>query len=97
MSILTLQVLIIIGIMIILGIIIGFIAGLIWKNNRPIGVKGDYLVAIFSTVVFGLMAWFLIPALGFSQTLKFLGTFGDAPFIALGILWLIRYLDKKQS
>lgn len=97
MSIVMLQVLIIVGIMIIFGIIIGFIAGLIWKNYRPIGAKGDYLVAILSTIVFGLMAWFLIPALGFSQTIKFLGTFGDVPFIALGILWLIRYFDKRQS
>ena len=96
MSVVTLQVLIIIGIMFVIGIIIGFVAGLIWKDNRPLGVKGDYLIAILSSVVFGLLAWFLLPALGFSQTLKLLGTFGDVPFISLGILWLIRYINKRN-
>jgi len=90
------QALIIVGIEIVIGLVIGFIAGLIWKENRPIGVKGDYIVAIVSTVVFGLGAWFLIPALGFSQTLRFLGVFGDVPFISLAILWLIRYLNKNK-
>jgi hypothetical protein len=46
MSVVMLQVLIIIGIMIVVGALIGFIAGLIWKDNRPIGVKGDYLIIV---------------------------------------------------
>ena len=96
MSVVMLQVLIIIGIMIVVGAFIGFIAGLIWKDNRPIGVKGDYLVAILSSIVFGVGEWFLIPALGFNQTVKLLGTFIEAPSIALIILWLIRYFHKTR-
>jgi hypothetical protein len=88
------QLLLIIGIMIIYGLIIGFVAGLIWKANRPIGVGGDYVVAILSCVVFGLAEWYLLPELGFSQTIKLIGVFGEVPFIALIILWLIRYFKK---
>jgi hypothetical protein len=96
MSVVTLQILIIIGIMIIAGIIIGTIAGLIWKDNRPLGVKGDYAIAVLSSIVFGIAEWFLIPALGFNQTMKLLGTFVEAPIISLGILWLIRYIYKNK-
>ena len=88
------QFLLVAGIMIVYGVIVGFVAGLIWKENRPIGVMGDYIVAIISCVVFGLGAWYLIPALGFSQPIKLLGVFADTPFVALIILWLIRYLKK---
>ncbi len=96
MSVVMLQVLIIIGIMILYGIVIGFIAGLIWKENRPIGIKGDFIAAILSSIVFGLGEWFLIPALGFNQTMKLLGTFIEAPLISLALLWLIRVINKRK-
>jgi len=90
------QVLIIVGIMILYGLIIGFVAGLIWKKNRPIGVKGDYLVALLSTIGFGLLEWFLLPALNFSPIFTLIGVLGEVPFIALAILWLIRYMNRDK-
>ena len=96
MSIILLQVLIIVGIMTVIGIVIGFIANFVWKENRPIGVKGDFIAAILSCIVFGLGEWFLLPALGFNQTVKLLGTFIEAPIIAFAVLWLIRYIDKRK-
>jgi hypothetical protein len=91
----TAQFFLITGIMIIYGIVIGFVAGLIWKDNRPIGVRGDYIVAIASCVVFGLGEWYLLPLLNFGKTIQMLGTFLEAPGIALFILWIIRYAKKK--
>ena len=96
MSIELQQALIIIGVMVVYGIVIGFVAGLIWKENKPIGSKGDYLVAILSTIVFGLLEWFLLPELGFGQTIRLLGVFVEVPFIALAVLWLIRYIQKNR-
>ena len=32
------------------GLLMGYLAGLIWKDNGPIGVKGDYIAAILSAV-----------------------------------------------
>jgi uncharacterized membrane protein YeaQ/YmgE (transglycosylase-associated protein family) len=83
------------GIMLVYGVVIGFIAGLIWKENKPIGVKGDYIVAVVSCVVFGLGEWYLLPMLNFGKTIQLLGTFLEAPGIALAILWLIRFVKKK--
>ncbi len=84
------QVLIVIVAMIVVGLLMGYIAGLIWKNKRPIGVKGDYIAAIISTVVVGLMDWFIIPAMGFGSTLQLIGVIFEPALAALIVLWIIR-------
>ena len=94
MSVVFLQILILIGIMIVVGLVIGYIAGLIWKDNRPIGIKGDYIVAIISAIVMGLIDWFVIPAMGFSQTMKLIGVILEPPLGALAVLWVIRIAKK---
>jgi len=66
-------ILIVILAMIVVGLLMGYIAGLIWKDNRPIGVQGDYIAAIISTVVMGLIDWLVIPSMGFSDTLRNVG------------------------
>ena len=94
MSVLVLQILILIGLMILVGLLVGFIAGLIWKDNRPYGVMGDFLIAIVSAIIFGLMDWFVIPAMGFSQTMKLIGVALEPPLGALAVLWIIRLAKK---
>jgi len=84
------EILILIVAMIIVGLIMGFIAGLIWKDNRPIGVKGDYIAAVITTVIVGLLDWYVIPAMGFSDTVKWLGIIFEPPLSALLVLWIIR-------
>jgi uncharacterized membrane protein YeaQ/YmgE (transglycosylase-associated protein family) len=88
------ELLILIIAMAIVGLIIGFIAGLIWKENRPIGVMGDYLVSVVASIVIGLLDWFVIPAMGFSETMKYLGIALEPALGALAILWLIRVAKK---
>ena len=84
------EILILIAAMIVVGLIMGFIAGLIWKDNRPIGVKGDYIAAGATAVIVGLLDWFVIPAMGFSDTVKWLGIITEPALSALLILWIIR-------
>ena len=81
-------------ILIIVGLIIGYLAGLIWKDNRPIGIKGDYIVAVLSVVAIGLLDYYVIPAMGFSETLRWLGVVSEPWIGALLILWVIRYAKK---
>lgn len=88
-------VLILIGAMILVGLLMGFIAGLIWKDNRPIGVRGDYIVAVLSAIVIGLLDWYVIPAMGFSDTMRNIGIAIEPALGALGVLWIIR-LAKRQ-
>lgn len=80
--------------MIIVGLVAGWIGGLIWKDNRPYGVQGDYIIAIVTAVVFGLLDWYLIPALGFSDTLKWLGIATEPLLGALLVLWLARRVKR---
>lgn len=81
---------IVIAAMVAVGFLIGYAAGLIWKDNRPIGVTGDYVAAIIAAVVMGLMDWFLIPAMGFSNTIRLLGIVFEPAATALIVLWVIR-------
>jgi uncharacterized membrane protein YeaQ/YmgE (transglycosylase-associated protein family) len=90
------EILFVIVAMILVGLFIGFIAGLIWKEYRPIGVRGDYVVAVISAIVIGLIDWYIIPAMGFSETLKWLGILFEPALGALAILWLIRVAKRNR-
>ena len=80
--------------MIVVGLIAGWLAGPIWKNKRPIGVQGDYTAAIITATIVGLLDWYVIPAMGFSDSLRNLGVALE-PFLgALLVLWIIRLAKK---
>lgn len=88
------EILFLLAAMVIVGLIVGVIAGVIWKDNRPIGVRGDYIAAVISAVVIGLLDWYVIPAMGFSETLKWIGLIAEPPLGALLVLWIIRKAKK---
>ena len=77
--------------MIVVGLIIGFIAGLIWKDDR-----NNYPAAIITAVVVGLLDFYVIPMMGFSDTMKWLGVALEPALAALGVLWLIRYAKRNE-
>ena len=80
--------------MVVVGLISGWLAGPIWKNKRPIGVQGDYIAAIITALAIGLLDWYVIPAMGFSDSLRNLGV-AIEPFLgALLVLWIIRLARK---
>jgi uncharacterized membrane protein YeaQ/YmgE (transglycosylase-associated protein family) len=89
-----LSVVILIIAMIAVGVIIGALADPIWKGRHPIGVTGDYIAAIVSAVAVGLLDWYVIPAMGFSQTMKYLGVAIEPALTALIVLWVIRLARK---
>jgi uncharacterized membrane protein YeaQ/YmgE (transglycosylase-associated protein family) len=88
------DVLILIVIMIAVGLLVGWVGGFLWKGKRPIGVRGDYLAAVITAVAVGLMDWFVIPAMGFSENLKYLGVALEPALGALIVLWIIRQARK---
>lgn len=90
------EILFLIVAMVVVGAIMGFVAGLIWKDDRPMGVGGDYIVAITAAVVMGLIDWFVIPALGFSDTMKWIGVLTEPALTSLLVLWLIRVAKKNR-
>jgi uncharacterized membrane protein YeaQ/YmgE (transglycosylase-associated protein family) len=76
--------------MIVVGLVVGWLAGSIWKNKRPIGLRGDYIASVITAVAIGLMDWTVIPAMGFSDTLRNLGVAIEPALGALLVLWIIR-------
>jgi uncharacterized membrane protein YeaQ/YmgE (transglycosylase-associated protein family) len=80
--------------MIAVGVIVGWLAGPIWKNKRPIGVQGDYIASIITAVVIGLVDWYVIPAMGFSVSLRNIGVALEPALGALFVLWMIRRARK---
>jgi uncharacterized membrane protein YeaQ/YmgE (transglycosylase-associated protein family) len=80
--------------MVLVGLLIGAIASLIWRENKPLGAVGDYAVAVVVAVVVGLMDWYVIPAMGFSDTLKWVGVATEPALGALFVLWLIRRVRR---
>lgn len=88
------QIVILLIAMVLVGLLMGAIASLIWKENKPLGAAGDYIVAIISAIVIGLMDWYVIPAMGFSNTMKYLGVAMEPALGALIVLWVVRKVKK---
>ena len=84
------EILILIVAMIVVGLIVGWLAGPIWKNKRPIGVQGDYIASVITAIAVGLMDWYVIPAMGFSDSIRNLGVAIEPALGSLLVLWIIR-------
>ena len=76
--------------MVVVGLLVGAVASLIWKENKPFGTAGDYVIAIVSAIIIGLLDWYVIPAMGFSNTIKWIGVATEPALGALIVLWIIR-------
>lgn len=76
--------------MTVVGLIIGWLAGFIWKDRNPEVARTDYIAAIISAVVVGLLDWFVVPAMNFSDTLRNIAVAIEPAGAALLVLWIIR-------
>ena len=88
------EVIILILAMLAVGFLVGWTAGFIWPDRRPIGVQGDYIASIITTLVVGFMDWYIIPAMGFGDTVRFLGVAFEPLLGAFLVLWIIRQAKK---
>jgi uncharacterized membrane protein YeaQ/YmgE (transglycosylase-associated protein family) len=80
--------------MVLVGLLMGAIGSLIWKEKKPLGVAGDYIVAVITAIAIGLLDWYVIPAMGFSDTMKYLGVAIEPALGALIVLWIVRMVKK---
>ena len=88
------QIVVLLVAMVLVGLLVGAVASLIWKENKPLGATGDYIVAVISAIVIGLLDWYVIPAMGFSNTIKWLGVATEPALGALFVLWIVRKAKK---
>jgi uncharacterized membrane protein YeaQ/YmgE (transglycosylase-associated protein family) len=84
------DILIVIVAMVVVGAVIGALAGRIWKDDRPYGLGGDMAIGAVSCAIVGLLDWFVIPAMGFSQQVVLIGLVFEPALSALLVLWLLR-------
>ena len=84
------EIVILIIAMIVVGLIVGWVAGLIWKDRNPEDARRDYVVSIIAAVATGLLDWFVVPAMGFSDSLRNIATATEPALLALLVLWIIR-------
>jgi uncharacterized membrane protein YeaQ/YmgE (transglycosylase-associated protein family) len=80
--------------MVVVGLLMGLVAGFIWKDKRPIGAQGDYIAAVITAIVLGLIDWFVIPAMGFSDNLRNIGVAIEPALGALLVMWIIRLAKR---
>jgi uncharacterized membrane protein YeaQ/YmgE (transglycosylase-associated protein family) len=76
--------------LILIGVLIGYMAGPIWGDKRPFGMWGDMAISLATTIVVGLLDWFLVPAIGFSLTTRNLAIVFEPALGALLVLWVVR-------
>ncbi len=88
------EILLVIVAMVVVGLIMGAVAGYIWKDNRPYGARGDYIIAVITTVIVGLIDWYVIPAMGFSDMMRNIGLLFEPALGALLVLWLVRVAKR---
>jgi uncharacterized membrane protein YeaQ/YmgE (transglycosylase-associated protein family) len=88
------EIALLVGAMVLVGLLVGWLAGLIWKGKRPLGVRADYIAAVVTAIIVGLLDWYVIPAMGFSDTLKYVGIALEPALGALAVLWIIRLAKR---
>jgi len=76
--------------MIAVGLLMGWVAGFIWRDRSSSDARNDYIASIITAIVIGLIDWFVIPAMGFSDNLRNLGVALEPALGALIVLWIIR-------
>jgi len=88
------EILILVVAMIVVGLVMGAIANAIWKDDPPMSVQGTTIVSVITAVAVGFLDWYVIPAMGFSDTIKYLGIATEPALSVLLVLWIIRRARK---
>ena len=83
------QIVILIVAMIVVGLLMGWVAGFIWKERSPDNARRDYVASVITAVIVGFMDWYIIPAMGLEKW-KTLAVATEPALGALIVLWLIR-------
>ena len=89
------EIVILVVAMVIVGLLVGWLAGRIFRGERPKGLQGDLLASVLTAVIIGLLDWYVIPMMNFSDTIRLLGVILEPPLGALIVLWLMRRSSRS--
>ena len=79
--------------LVVIGLLIGWLLPAAFKSRRPYGLNGDLLAGVAAMLVFGILEWFwLLDAIGLAHPLwaKILFALVDSAFGAAIVLWIMR-------
>jgi len=86
-----------IAIWVVIGVLIAALAPSIFKGERPYGDTADYVASIVATILTGLLDWYILPLMNIEGALRFVAALIEPPLMALVVLWLMRYLKRRQA
>jgi uncharacterized membrane protein YeaQ/YmgE (transglycosylase-associated protein family) len=79
------------------GLLIGALASLVVQGEPPYGLAVDIIVSIAATVAIGLLDYFIIPLMGFTNWIRLLAMLTE-PLIGAGlVLWLLRVIKRRSG
>ena len=84
---------VVIVLLVVVGLLIGWLVPAAFKSKRPYGLSGDLIASVAAMLVFGILEWFwLLDAIGLGHPvwLKLLFTLIDSGFGAAIVLWIMR-------
>lgn len=84
------EIVILIAAMVVVGLIMTYVSKLIWEDELPVAMPNAYLVGVVTTIVVGLLDWVVIPAMGFSDTLKYIGIALEPALSVPIVFWIIK-------
>ena len=84
------EIVFLIAAMVVVGLVMTYVSKLIWKDELPVAMPNAYLVGIVTTIVVGLLDWVVIPAMGFSDTLKYVGAALEPALSVPLVFWIIK-------
>ena len=73
-----------------IGVLVGWLAGRIWKQPRPIGLRGDLGLGAGLALITGLADWFVLPLLGITGPILIAASIVEPLFVVFLALWVIR-------
>jgi len=84
------EILILVAAMVVVGLVMTYVSKLIWKDALPVDMPTAYIIGVVTAVAVGFVDWFVIPAMGFSDTLKYLGAATEPALSVPLVLWIIK-------
>jgi uncharacterized membrane protein YeaQ/YmgE (transglycosylase-associated protein family) len=82
---------------VVVGLLVGALASIVTKSEPPYGLAIDLVVSVLAMVIMGLGDFYLLPLLGVTGVVYFLGTLLEPLFAAVLALWLLRVIKRRRS
>ncbi len=91
---------ILVPILIVVGVLTGWLAPKLFKSKPPYGLGVDMAASVLCMVALGVPEWlWILPAFGMgfeTGWLRLVASVGDPFFLALIVLWLLRKIHGPQ-